>query len=126
MDLNRASVLGNVTKSPELRVTGTGQSVCNFSVATNESWNDQAGQKQTRVTYHSIVVWGKLAELCNSYLRKGSKIFVEGRIQYREWESQDGTKRNATEIVSDNVIFLEKKINDNPVIDEQALRNAGL
>lgn len=109
MDLNRAMIIGNVTRDPELRTTATGQNVCSFGIATNQTWTDSSGQKQTKAEYHNLVVWGKLAELAGQYLAKGRKVYVEGRLQTREWEAQDGAKRNRTEIVADNFILLDKR-----------------
>lgn len=111
MDLNRAMVIGNATKEPEQRVTASGQKVCSFSVATNQNWVDQQGKKQQRAEYHNIVAWGKLAEICGQYIGKGMKVYVEGRLQTREWEAQDGQKRVRTEIIADNMILLERKTN---------------
>lgn len=107
--LNRAEVLGNVTRDPESRSTAQGQPVANFTVATSQSWKDAAGQKQERTEYHPIVAWGKLADIVSQYVAKGSKVYVEGRLQTREWEAQDGTKRQRTEIVAENVIMLDPK-----------------
>jgi single-strand DNA-binding protein len=108
MDLNRAQLIGNVTRDVELRTTTTGQNVCSFGVATNQQWTDQQGQKQQRTEFHNIVAWGKLAEICGQYLGKGRKVFLEGRLQTREWEAQDGQKRRTTEIVADNMIMLDR------------------
>lgn len=108
MNLNRATILGNLTRDPEVRTTPNGKSVATFGVATNESWNDASGQKQERVEFHNVVAWGKLAEICGQYLTKGRKVYVEGRLQTREWEGQDGNKRQRTEIVADNVIMLDR------------------
>ena len=99
-------LLGNLTRDPEVRTTPNGQSVANFGIATNRNWTDQAGVKQSAVEYHNIVVWGKLADICGQYLHKGKKIYIEGRIQTRDWEGQDGVKRKTTEIVGDNMIML--------------------
>lgn len=108
MDLNRAQLIGNVTRDPELRTTATGQNVCTFGVATNSQWTDAQGQKQTRAEFHNLVAWGKLADICKQYLGKGRRIFIEGRLQTREWEAQDGAKRTRTEIVADNMIMLDR------------------
>ncbi|MFZ6015400.1 MAG: single-stranded DNA-binding protein [Patescibacteria group bacterium] len=108
MSLNRAMIIGNLTRDPELRNTSSGQSVTNFSVATSSQWNDVNGQKQERTEYHPVVAWGKLAEICNQYLGKGRKVYVEGRLQTREWETPDGQKRQRTEIVAENMIMLDK------------------
>lgn len=108
MNLNKAMIIGNLTRDPEVRNTPSGQSVASFSIATNQVWNDQAGQKQERVEYHNIVVWRKLAEICGQYLRKGSKVYIEGRLQTRDWTGQDGVKRSRTEIIGENMIMLDK------------------
>jgi single-strand DNA-binding protein len=108
MSLNRATIIGNLTRDPELRNTTNGQSVTNFSVATSSQWTDAAGQRQERTEYHSVVAWGKLAEICSQYLGKGRKVYVEGRLQTREWETPDAQKRQRTEIVADNMIMLDK------------------
>lgn len=106
MDLNRAMIIGNMTRDPELRTIPSGQAVANFSIATNRSWTGQDGKKQTAVEYHNIVVWAKLAEICGQYLKKGQKVYIEGRLQTRDWEGQDGVKRTKTEIVAENMIML--------------------
>lgn len=108
--VNVAIVLGHVGKDPEVRFTPSGQAVANFSVATNESWTDKQNQRQERVEWHRIVVWGKLAELCGEYLRKGRQVYVQGRIQTREWTKQGSEEKNyTTEIVAQNVQFLGPK-----------------
>jgi single-strand DNA-binding protein len=104
--LNRATILGNCTRDPETRQTASGQSVCSFGVATNRAWTDASGAKQEAAEFHNVVAWGKLAEICGQYVSKGRKVYVEGRLQTRQWEGQDGTKRSTTEIVADNVILL--------------------
>jgi single-strand DNA-binding protein len=106
--LNRATILGNLTRDPELRQTPSGQSVTSFGVATNRSWTGTDGQKQEQVEFHNVVAWGKLAEICNQYLAKGRKVYVEGRLQTRDWEGQDGVRRYRTEIVAESVIILDR------------------
>lgn len=106
--LNRAQIIGNLTRDPEVRNTPSGQSVANFGVATSSVWTDAAGQRQEKTEFHNIVAWGKLAEICGQYLHKGKKVFVEGRLQTREWETQDGQKRRTTEIVADSLIMLDR------------------
>jgi len=106
--LNRATVLGNLTRDPEVRQTASGQSVASFSVATNRSWTGSDGQRQEQTEFHNIVAWGKLAEICGQYLSKGKKAYVEGRLQTRDWEGQDGVRRYRTEIVTDNLIILDR------------------
>ena len=108
MNLNRAQLIGNLTRDPETRTTPNGQTVSSFGVATSSTWKDASGQKQERVEFHNIVAWGKLAEICQQYLGKGRKVFVEGRIQTREWQGTDGVKKNRTEIVAENMIMLDK------------------
>ncbi len=107
-DFNQAIVLGNLTRDPELRYTPNGQAVASFAVATNRAWNDAAGEKKEDVQYHEIVVWGKLAELVSQYLTKGRKVMVVGRLQTRNWEAQDGTKRQKTEIVATDINFVDR------------------
>jgi single-strand DNA-binding protein len=109
MDLNRATILGRLTRDPELKSLTSGRSVATFSVATSRTWTDQNGQKQTQAEYHNIVIWGKMAEVAGQYLRKGSRIYIEGRIQTRDWTPQDGIKRYRTEIIADNMIMLDSK-----------------
>ena len=101
-------LIGNLTRDPESRTTATGKNVTSFSVATNASWTDAAGNKQEKVEYHNIVAWGKLGEICQQYLGKGRKVYVEGRLQTRDWEGQDGVKRHRTEIIADNMIILDR------------------
>lgn len=108
MTLNRAMIIGNVTRDPELRTTPTGQQVCSFGVATNRVWTDSTGKKQEKAEFHNIVAWGKLAEICGQYLGKGRKVYVEGRLQTREWDGQDGSKKSRTEIVCENMILLDR------------------
>lgn len=108
MNLNRAMIIGNVTRDPEAKTTTTGKNVTNFGVATNHSWTDASGQKQDKAEFHNIVAWGKLGEICSQFLGKGRKVFIEGRIETREWDAQDGTKRNRTEIVAENMIMLDR------------------
>jgi len=106
--LNRATIIGNLTRDPEMRTIPSGQAVCSFGVATSRQWKDKAGNKQEATEFHNCVVWGKLAEICGQYLKKGRKVYVEGRLQTRDWEGQDGIKRYRTEIIADNVIILDR------------------
>lgn len=105
---NKAIISGNLGKDPETRATAGGQSVCNFTIATSEQWTKD-GQKQERTEWHRIVVWGKQAEHCAKYLKKGAAALVEGKIQTREWEDKNGGKKFTTEIVADRVVFLGRK-----------------
>jgi single-strand DNA-binding protein len=108
--LNRVMLIGNLGKDPELRYTGSGVAVATFSLATNESWKDQEGALQERTEWHNIVVWRKLAEIAGEYLRKGRKVFIEGRIQTRSYDDKNtGAKKYITEIVADNLILLDPK-----------------
>lgn len=107
MDLNKVQLIGNVTQDVELKQTPTGQSVSSFSLATNRERVDGAWVKQSQAEFHSIVFWGKLAEVCGQYVKKWKKIYVEGRLQTRTWEAQDGTKRYKTEIIGENLIMLD-------------------
>lgn len=104
--VNKAILVGNLGRDPELRQTPNGQSVVNFTLATSESWTDKSGEKVERTEWHRIVVWGKTAEMCNQYLSKGRTVYVEGRIQTREWEDKDGHKRYTTEINANTVNFI--------------------
>jgi len=113
MDLNRASLLGRLTRDPEVKTTPTGQNVASVSVATNRAWTDNNGVKQERVEYHNCVLWGKLAEIAGNYLGKGRRVFLEGRIETRDWTGQDGVKRYRTEIVIDNLIMLDSAQKNN-------------
>ncbi len=108
MNLNRAMIIGNLTRDPEVRTTPGGQTVANFSVATSYFWKDNSGTRQEKTEYHNIVAWGKLAEIVQQYLGKGRKVYVEGRLQTRDWEGQDGVKRYRTEIIAENMIMLDR------------------
>ncbi len=108
MNLNRAMIIGNLTRDPEVRTTANGTSVCSLGVATNRTWTDPAGTKQEDVEFHNIVVWGKLADICGQYLGKGRKVYIEGRLKTREWQGKDGVKRQKTEIIAENMIMLDR------------------
>lgn len=107
--LNRAMIIGNITRDIELKSTQSGQSVCSFGVATNRSWKNKDGQKQEDVQFHNVVAWGKLAEIIAQYMSKGKKIYIDGRLQTREYETKDGQTRRSTEIVAENMIMLGSK-----------------
>lgn len=108
MSLNRAQLIGNLTRDPELRTTPNGTSVCSLGLATNRVYTDAQGQKQEQTEFHNIVAWAKLAEICGQYLAKGRRVFIEGRLQTREWTGQDGVKRRTTEIVAEDMIMLDR------------------
>jgi single-strand DNA-binding protein len=103
---NKVLLMGNLTRDPELRYIPSGQPVTSFSIAVNRNFTGQTGEKKEEVSFVRIVVWGKLAEICNEYLKKGRPVFVEGRLQSRSWDAQDGSKRSTTEVVAQSVQFL--------------------
>lgn len=105
--LNRVTLIGNLTRDPELKYTPQGSAVCTFGLATNREWTDSSGQKQEGAEFHRIVAWGKLGEICSQLLQKGRKVFVEGRLQTRAWKSQDGSDRQVTEIVIEEMMALD-------------------
>jgi len=108
MDLNKVMIIGRLTRDPELRTIPSGASVCKIGVATNYVYtNPQTGQKVEQVEYHDINLWRKLGEIANQYLKKGRRVYIEGRLQTRSWETQDGQRRSKTEIVADNMIMLD-------------------
>ena len=104
--LNRIFLIGNLTRDPELRYLPSGQAVTTFTVAVNRVYTAATGEKKADTSFIRVVVWARRAEVCNEYLRKGSPVFVEGRLQSRSWEAQDGTKRSSLEVVANNVQFL--------------------
>src|ERR1700729_3569250 len=106
MSVNKMILVGRLGKDPETRYTSGGQAVCNFSMATDETFKDRAGERQKRTEWHKIVVWGKQAEIAQKYLHKGSLIYVEGRIQTRQWDDREGQKRTSVEIVANNFRML--------------------
>lgn len=106
MSVNKVILVGRLGQNPEVRYTPSGAAVANFSVATNESWTDKSGQKQERTEWHKVVVWGKLAELCNQYLAKGRQVYLEGRLQTRQWQDKDGQTKYTTEVQAQTVQFL--------------------
>jgi single-strand DNA-binding protein len=106
MSVNKVILVGRLGRDPETRYTGGGQAVANFSVATDETFKDRNGERQKRTEWHKIVVWGKQAEIAQQYLKKGSLIFIEGRIQSREWQDKEGQKRTSFEIVASNFRML--------------------
>ncbi|HXM98746.1 MAG TPA: single-stranded DNA-binding protein [Candidatus Dormibacteraeota bacterium] len=106
MSVNKVILVGRLGRDPETRFTGGGQAVANFSVATDESYKDKNGERQKRTEWHKIVVWGKQAEIAQQYLKKGSLLYIEGRIQSREWQDKEGQKRTSFEIVANNFRML--------------------
>jgi len=107
--LNKIMLIGNLTRDPELRFTPQGVAVCSFGLATNRRWTTQAGDQKEDAQFHRIVAWNKLAELCSQLLAKGRRVYVEGRLQYREWTGSDGNKRRDAEIVISDMIILDSQ-----------------
>ena len=106
MSVNRVILVGRLGRDPEIRYTSGGQAVANFSIATDESYKDKSGEKQQKTTWHKIVAWGKLAEIVQQYLVKGALVYIEGRIQVREYDDREGNKKTAFEIVADKLRML--------------------
>lgn len=104
--VNKVILVGNLGADPDKRVTGSGQVVTNFNIATTDRWNDKSGQKQERTEWHRIVVWGQQAENCAQYLSKGRPVYVEGSLRTRQWDDKEGIKRYTTEVVAQRVQFL--------------------
>ena len=109
MDLNKVMLIGNLTRDPEVRTTPQGVPVASFGLATNLIWKDQSGNRQQKAEFHNIVAWRKLGETCGQYLKRGSKVYVEGRLQTRSWDDQSGNKKYRTEIILDSMIMLDRK-----------------
>jgi len=107
--VNKAIIVGRLGRDPEIRYTPSGAAVANFSVATSEEWKDkETGEKQERTEWHRVVAWRRLGEICGEYLRKGSQVYIEGRLQTRDWEDRDGNKRYTTEIVAQSMQMLDR------------------
>ncbi|MGD0075089.1 MAG: single-stranded DNA-binding protein [Candidatus Binataceae bacterium] len=121
MGVNKAILIGNLGRDPELRYIPSGQPVASFTVATTESYTDRGGARQKRTEWHNIVAWGKLAELCGQYLKKGRQVYIEGRISNRQYEAKDGSgKRSRTEIVAQVIQFLGGRAGGEGAMDEPA------
>ncbi|MBI5471771.1 MAG: single-stranded DNA-binding protein [Ignavibacteriae bacterium] len=119
--LNKVMLIGNLGKDPELRYTSSGVAVATFSMATTESWKDQDGNQQEKTEWHNIVAWRKLAEICGEWLKKGKRVYIEGRIQNRSYDDKNtGQKRYITEIVADNMIMLDGGGGARPVAEPSA------
>lgn len=104
--LNKVFLIGNLTRDPELRYIPSGSAVATFTIGVNRVWKTPTGEKKEQASFIRIVVWGRRAEVCGEYLSKGSPVFVEGRLQSRDWQTQDGQKRNTVEVIADNIQFL--------------------
>lgn len=107
--LNKVMLIGNLTRDPELRYTPSGTAVCSFGLATNRAWTTDSGEKKEDTEFHRVVAWNKLAELCSQLMTKGRKVYVEGRLQTRTWQAQDGSQKTTTEVVIDDMILLDSK-----------------
>ncbi|HJX45760.1 MAG TPA: single-stranded DNA-binding protein [Patescibacteria group bacterium] len=107
--LNKVTLIGNLTRDPELRYTPSGSAVCTFGLATNRQWTTDAGEKKEDAEFHRIVAWNKLAEICAQLLKKGRKTYVEGRLQTRSWTGQDGSQKQTTEVVISDMILLDSR-----------------
>ncbi|MBW2609405.1 MAG: single-stranded DNA-binding protein [Deltaproteobacteria bacterium] len=110
--VNKAILLGNLGADPEVRYTPAGTAVANFNLATHEQWTNKDGEKEEKTEWHRIVAWARLGEICGEYLRKGSQVYIEGRIQTRSWEDRDGNKRYTTEIVAQAMQMLGSAIKE--------------
>ncbi len=112
--VNKVILVGRLGRDPEMRYTASGMPVTNFSVATDEVWGGRdGGEKQTRTEWHNIVAWSRLAEICGQYLQKGKLVYIEGRLQTREWEDRDGNKRRTTEVVASDMKMLSSRSESN-------------
>lgn len=125
MNLNKVFIFGNLTRDPELRQTPSGQSVCSLNIATNNIFFDKAGQKQQKAEFHNVVIWGRQAEIANQFLKKGSSVLIEGRLQTRSWQDKQGVQRRTTEIVTERMQFGPRtggapapENQNNPALDE--------
>ena len=107
--INKAILVGRLGRDPETRYTPAGKAVTNFTMATSETWKDDSGERQERTEWHRIVIWGKLAETAAKYLSKGSQVYIEGKLQTREWTDKDGQKKYTTEIVASSLVMLSGK-----------------
>ena len=104
--VNKVILIGNLGKDPEVRYTKSGTAVASFSLATSEKWKDDSGEKKEKTEWHRIIAWGKLGEICGEYLKKGKQVYIEGRLQTRQWEDKDGNERQTTEVVANNMTML--------------------
>ncbi|MFC1565284.1 single-stranded DNA-binding protein [candidate division KSB1 bacterium] len=111
--VNKVILIGNLGQDPELKYMPNGDAVCNFTIATTDSWKNREGEQQDRTEWHRIVAFRRLAEICGEYLKKGKQVFVEGRIRTRSWDDKDGIKRYTTEVIADSMTMLGRKDDDN-------------
>lgn len=115
--LNKVQLIGNLTRDPEMKYTPAGTAVCTFGLATNRSWTTESGEKKEDADFHNLVAWNKLAEICAQLLKKGRKVYVEGRLSTRSWDGPDGVKKYKTEVVISDMIILDKKMDESGEID---------
>lgn len=113
--LNKAILIGNLTRDPELKYTPSSAAVCTFGIATNRQWKTETGDQKDEAEFHNIVAWNQLAEICNKMLKKGIRVYVEGRLQTRSWQGQDGAQKQRTEIVISDMIILDSKRSDGDI-----------
>jgi single-strand DNA-binding protein len=125
MSVNKVILVGRLGRDPETRFTGSGQSVCNFTLATDESYKDRTGERQKRTEWHRIVMWGKLAEIAQQYLKRGTMVYLEGRLQTRQWDDRSGAKRTTTEIVANVMKMLSPRGEAAPPAVESAAETTG-
>ena len=116
--LNKVMIIGNLGRDPEMRYTPSGRPVTSFSVATSRTWNTSDGERRTETEWFNIVAWGNLAEICNQYLSKGQRVYVEGRLQTRRWEDNDGNKHTSTEVVANEMILLDNRRDSNQAAED--------
>ncbi|MBL4694386.1 single-stranded DNA-binding protein [Candidatus Gracilibacteria bacterium] len=107
--VNKVILVGNLTRDPQSKITGNGQTITTFGIATNREWTTQSGERKESTEFHEIAVWGKLAEICQNFLKTGKLVYLEGRLNTRSWESDDGDKRFKTEIVLTDMVMLQKR-----------------
>ncbi len=107
--LNKVMIIGNLGRDPEMRFTPSGRAVTSFSVATSRNWTSAEGQRRSETEWFNIIAWGQLAEICNQYLKKGQQVYVEGRLQTRKWEDEQGNKRSSTEVIAREMVMLNDR-----------------
>ena len=117
--LNKVMIIGRLGRDPEMRYTPSGRPVTTFSVATSRSWNTSDGERRSETEWFNIVAWGSLAEICNQYLVKGQQVYIEGRLQTRNWEDSDGNKHSSVEVVANEMIMLGDRRSDNQNDDQK-------
>jgi len=123
--MNKVLLLGNLGRDPEVRYTASGRAVATFTLATSLTWKDKDGNDQEKTEWHRVVAWGRLGEICGQYLSKGKQVFVEGRIQTREWEDQDGNRRTTMEIIANEMIMLGGGASQGSARDDDRGRSSG-